>query len=175
MLRAMSATALLRLADPYADTMVIDRRAPRTNQAFVAVLTLAALLTGWWWLASLMGLQLLVGLVLGRRWCLPCRFYFDVLQPRLGEGELEDSRLPRFANVLGASFLLGATALFVAGLTTAGWVLVGLVAALATLAAVTGFCTGCWMYRLVKGECDICELDLPPHLAGETEPARAAA
>lgn len=155
-----------RLADPYRDLMVIDRRAPRTNQAFVALLTLAALATGWWWLATLMGLQLLVGLTLGRRWCLPCRLYFDVIQPRFGEGELEDSRLPRFANMLGAGFLLGASASFLVGLAVAGWVLVGMVAALASLAAVTGFCTGCWMYRLVKGECDICELpNVPPRVA----------
>jgi hypothetical protein len=168
----MSARPVQRLADPYRDTMVIDRRAPRTNQAVVALLTLAALATGWWWLASLMGLQLVIGLTLGRRWCLPCLLYFEVLQPRIGEGELEDSRLPRFANMVGAGFLLGATACFVLGLSVVGWALVGIVAALASLAAVTGFCTGCWMYRLVKGECDICELpNLPPRLAAEAERA----
>lgn len=155
-----------RLADPYRDLMVIDRRGPRTNQAFVALFTLAALITGWWWLATIIGAQLVVGLVFGRRACLPCRLYFDVIQPRFGEGELEDSRLPRFANILGACFLMGATVFFVAGVAVVGWVLVGMVAALATLAAVTGFCTGCWMYRLIHGECDICELpNVPPRVA----------
>ncbi len=158
-----------RLADPYRDTTIIDRRAPRTNQAVVATLTIAALATGWWWLATLIGLQLLIGLTLGRRWCLPCVLYFEVLQPRFGEGELEDSRPPRFANVVGASVLLSATALFVLGVPVAGWGLVGLVAALASLSAVTGFCTGCWMYRLVNGECEVCDVPNVPRAVLDAE------
>ena len=146
------------LAHPYDDTTVIDARAPRTNQAVVALLTLTALATGWWWLASLMGLQLLIGLTLGRRFCLPCLAYFELLQPRLGEGPLEDSRPPRFANLIGASVLLTATLLFLLGADLAGWALVTLVAALASLSAVTGFCTGCWLYRLINGSCEVCDL-----------------
>jgi hypothetical protein len=38
----------------------------------------------------------------------------------------------------------------VAGLATLGWTLIALVAALATLAVVTGFCMGCSMYRLMS-------------------------
>lgn len=152
------ATIAPRLADPYRDTTVIDARAPRTNQSVVALVTLAALATGWWWLAAAMGAQLLIGLVFGRRYCLPCLFYFEVLQPRLGEGPLEDSRPPRFANVIGAGVLLTATLLFVVGATAAGWALVGLVAALATLSALTGFCMGCWVYRRFNADCETCEV-----------------
>ena len=46
-----------------------------------------------------------VGLTLGRRFCLPCLAYFELLQPRFGEGPLEDARPPRFANLVGAIFL----------------------------------------------------------------------
>ena len=137
-----------RSADPYADLDVIDARAPRFNQAAVAIVCALALLTGWWGLASLMGLQLAVGLVLGRRWCLPCLFYFEVVQPLLGEGEVEDARPPRFANILGATFLAATTLLHLGGLSTAGWVLIGMVAALAALAAVTGLCVGCVLYKI---------------------------
>src|SRR6476660_10437781 len=94
-----------RRADPYHDTEVIDARAPRVNQAVVGVVSLVAVLTGWWLLLTLLALQLALGLVLGRRWCLACVFYYEVLQPRLGEGPLEDSRPPRFANVIGFAFL----------------------------------------------------------------------
>jgi hypothetical protein len=137
-----------RRADPYRDTDVIDARAPRFNQATVGILSLVAVLTGWWFLLALLGAQLIVGLVLGRRWCLPCLAYFELVQPRFGEGPLEDSRPPRFANVVGAVFLTAATLAYVLGLPLAGAVLGSIVAALALLAAVTGFCTGCEAYKL---------------------------
>ncbi|MGH2753824.1 MAG: DUF4395 family protein [Actinomycetota bacterium] len=139
-----------RTADPYRDVDVIDARAPRFNQSAVALLCGVALVTGAWWLASLMGLQLVIGLTFGRRYCLPCAFYFEVVQPRFGEGPIEDARPPRFANILGATFLVGATALNLIGWHAAGWVLIAMVAALATLAVVTGFCMGCAMYRVIS-------------------------
>lgn len=139
-----------RTADPYRDTDVVDARAPRFNQAAVAATTALALVTGEWWIAALMGVQLAVGLVFGRRYCLPCLAYFELVQPRLGEGPVEDARPPRFANVLGAIFLLGASAAHLAGWQLAGWTLIALVAALATLAVATGFCMGCSMYRLLS-------------------------
>jgi hypothetical protein len=137
-----------RLADPYRDLDVIDSRAPRFNQATIGLLAALAIATGWWWLLTLLGLQLLVGLTLGRRFCLPCLAYFELVQPRFGEGALEDARPPRFANLVGAVFLIAATVAFAAGLTTLGAVLGGIVAALALLAASTGFCTGCEAYKL---------------------------
>ena len=137
-----------RRADPYRDTQVIDARAPRTNQAVVGVVALVAVLTGWWLLLALLALQLALGLTLGRRWCLACVFYFEVLQPRFGEGPLEDSRPPRFANMVGLGFLGAASLAYLVGWATVGAVLGGIVAALALLAAVTGFCAGCTAYKL---------------------------
>ncbi len=129
---------------------MVDERAPRFNQAAVALLTTLSLVTGEPWLAGIMGAQLAVGLVFGRRYCLPCVFYFEVVQPRIGEGAVEDARPPRFANVLGAAFLIGASVAHLAGLHALGWTLIALVAALATLAVVTGFCMGCSMYRVIS-------------------------
>jgi hypothetical protein len=139
---------VIRSADPYADTQVIDARAPRTNQAVVGVVSLIALVTGAWWLLALLALQLAVGLTFGRRFCLPCVAYFELIQPRFGEGPLEDSRPPRAANVIGFVFLAGASAAFATGFHTLGAVLGALVAALALLAAITGFCTGCAAYKI---------------------------
>ena len=137
-----------RLADPYRDLEVIDSRAPRFNQATIGLLSVLAVATGWWWLLAVLAAQLAVGLTLGRRFCLPCLAYFELVQPRFGEGALEDSRPPRFANLVGAVFLAGATAAYAAGLATVGAILGGLVAGLALLAAATGFCTGCEAYKL---------------------------
>jgi hypothetical protein len=137
-----------RRADPYRDLKVIDSRAPRTNQAVVGVVSLLALVTGWWWLLALLAVQLALGLTLGRRFCLPCLLYFEVLQPRFGEGALEDSRPPRIANLIGFTVLGAASVAYAAGLGTLGFGLGALVAALALIAASTGFCTGCEAYKL---------------------------
>ena len=137
-----------RTADPYRDTTVIDSRAPRFNQAVIGMLALVAVTVGPWWLLALLAAQLAIGLTLGRRWCIPCLAYFELVQPRLGEGPLEDARPPRFANVVGAVFLGAATVAFLAGWDGTGTALGALVAALALLASATGFCAGCEAYKV---------------------------
>ena len=141
-------SARLRTAHPYRDLDVIDARAPRFNQATVGVVSLVAVLTGWWPLLSLLALQLGIGLRFGRQYCLPCVAYFELVQPRFGEGPIEDSRPPRFANQVGFLVLTSATLAHVLGLATIGNALGLLVAGLALLAATTGFCAGCEMYRI---------------------------
>lgn len=138
----------VRHADPYRDTQLIDERAPRANQLVVGVLSLVAVIVGPWWLLALLAAQLAVGLLFGRRYCLPCLLYFEVVQPRFGEGRLEDSRPPRFANMVGLGVLSAASLAFLAGLEIAGAALGALVAVLALLAATTGFCAGCTAYRI---------------------------
>jgi hypothetical protein len=137
-----------RLADPYRDLDVIDSRAPRFNQAVIGSLSALAVVTGWWWLLALLAAQLVVGLTFGRRYCLPCLAYFELVQPVFGEGPLEDSRPPRFANVVGAVVLTAATAAYAVGLDAAGAALGLLVAALALLASATGFCAGCEAFKI---------------------------
>jgi hypothetical protein len=137
-----------RTADPYRDLDVIDARAPRFNQAFVGCGSLLAALTGWWPLLAVLAAQLGIGLVAGRRFCLPCVAYFELIQPRIGEGPIEDARPPRCANGLGFFVLTGATTAYVVGWPTVGLVLSGVVVTLALLAAATGFCAGCQAYRV---------------------------
>ncbi len=127
---------------------MIDSRAPRFNQATIGVLSLVAVLAGWHWLVGVLALQLVVGLVFGRRFCLPCLAYFELGQPRVGEGPLEDSRPPRAANIGGAVVLSASALGYAAGSELAGTALALLVSALALLAAATGFCTGCEAYKL---------------------------
>ncbi|MDQ3881107.1 MAG: DUF4395 family protein [Chloroflexota bacterium] len=146
----MSVTALptYRTADPYRDLDVIDARAPRFNQAAVGLLSLVAVLTGAWPILTVLALQLAVGLRFGRRWCLACVAYFELVQPRVGEGPIEDSRPPRFADQVGLVVLTAASVAYAVGLAGVGAALGGLVAALALLAAATGLCAGCEIYRL---------------------------
>jgi len=155
-----------RSAHPYRDTDVIDSRAPRTNQAVIGSLALVAFLTGAEWLLPLLATQLAIGLTFGRQYCLPCLFYFEVLQPRFGEGSLEDSRPPRFANVVGVVFLTSATVALYAGAETLGWALGLTVAALALLAATTGLCMGCEAYLLWVRLRHLLPTRLDPHDVG---------
>jgi hypothetical protein len=137
-----------RTADPWRDTDVIDERAPRFNQAVVGIVALAGAIFGWPLAWALMAAQLFIGLTLGRRFCITCLVYFGLLQPRFGEGSLEDSRAPRLANAMGTIFLGAASISWWLGAHAAGVALGLLVAALALLAAATGLCAGCELYRL---------------------------
>jgi Domain of unknown function (DUF4395) len=134
-------------ADPYRDTDVIDSRAPRFSQAITGVVALLGVALGWPLAWALMSGQLLLGLTLGRRSCLPCLAYFELVQPRFGEGPLEDSRPPRLANGIGAAVLGIAAISWWLGVESAGTVFASVVAGLALLSASTGLCVGCEIYR----------------------------
>jgi hypothetical protein len=138
----------MRTADPWRDTDVIDERAPRFNQAVTVTVALLGAIFGWPLAWALMSAQLLIGLTLGRRFCIPCVAYYLLVQPRFGEGTLEDSRPPRLANKMGAVFLGSAALAWWLGAPALGTALGLIVAALAVLAAATGFCAGCEIYRL---------------------------
>ena len=138
-----------RSVHPYDDTAVIDSRAPRTNQAVMGSLALLAFVVNAQWLIALLAIQFIVGLTAGRRYCLPCLLYFEVIQPRWGEGRIEDARPPRFSNQVGAVFLSVATIAFLAGIPAFGWVLALIVATLALFASMSGVCLGCEAYILI--------------------------
>jgi hypothetical protein len=137
-----------RSADPWGDTDVIDERGARFAQATTGVVALLGALLGWPLAWGLMSAQLFIGLVLGRRWCIPCVAYFTLLQPRFGEGPLEDSRPPRLANIMGSVCLGSAALLWWLGWPVAGTAIASLVALLALVSASTGFCAGCEIYTL---------------------------
>jgi hypothetical protein len=170
-------STFVRTADPYDDLDVIDARAPRFNQAIVGVASAIGVVTGAWPILAVLAAQLGIGLRFGRRYCLPCVAYFELVQPRLGEGPVEDARPPRFANQVGFVVLSTALLAHVAGLPLVGMALGGLVAFLALLAATTGFCAGCQIYRVgarlagirrrTLARVDLAELGIASRPAGE--------
>jgi hypothetical protein len=137
-----------RTANPWRDTDVIDIRAARFGQGFTGLVALLGVLFGWPLAWALLAAQLAIGVALGRQYCLPCLAYFLWVQPRFGEGEVEDARPPRLANMMGIAFLGTAATLWWLGAEAAGTAVAGLVAFLALLSASTGFCAGCEVYRL---------------------------
>ena len=125
----------------------VDVNVPRFNQACVAVLTGLAFVLQWWPLVTLVGVILAVTRFAGPQYGLFTQLYVRLIRPRLdGAIETEPSAPPRFAQLLGVAFLGIATVLFVAGASTAGWIVTLIVTALATLATTTRICVGCIIY-----------------------------
>ncbi len=128
----------------------IDPRGPRTNQAVLATGLLLGLAFGQEWVAPLFAVVLFLGAAFGPRYGPVLRFYATFVKPRLAPPrELEDPRPPRFAASVGVVFLSAATVAFALEAALVGWVLVGVVAALAGLSAITRICVGCEMYVLL--------------------------
>ena len=144
---------------------MVDARASRLAQGLTALLVVVALASERWPLLVLPLAHLLSSLAIGKRGNLGLVVFEALLAPRLGPGETKDARPPRFANLVGALFLLAALGAHLAGLAWLGWALAATVAILAALAATTGFCLGCNIYVLYK--------HVQPHLHHRTDPKQA--
>lgn len=128
----------------------VDVNVPRFNQAVVAVLTAIAFVAGQPWLVVLTLAILAVSWSGGPSVAPLTQLYVRVVRPRVqpdGPTEFEPAAPPRFAQLLGALFLGGASFALVAGWETVGWTLTLIVTALATLAAATRVCVGCIVYE----------------------------
>ncbi len=143
--------SLLRDTEPSLGLRLIDARAPRFNQAVIGLAALMAFALDFWPLLTLAAAQLALALFLGPQACLACAIYFKLVRPRLGPGPMKDARPVRFANWVGLVILSAASVAHMARLPGLGWGLGLLVAGLALLAAATGFCVGCEVYRLWAG------------------------
>jgi hypothetical protein len=112
-------------------------------------LFVVAIVSQQFWLAALVGLNLLIASAFGARLFLPGRPRALIRKAlRLGSAEPEHEYPPRFAQALGGIFVAIGTIAFVLGLTIVGWVFVAAVAGLQTLLATTGYCLGCKLYFL---------------------------
>jgi hypothetical protein len=128
----------------------IDPRGQRFGAGVSAALLAIAFLVSAPWLGVLVGLSLGVSAALGTRLFLPGRAWPLVRRLlRIGPPkELEHEYPPRFAQALGAIVIGLAALAFFVGAMPLGWLLVGAVAALQTLLALTGICVGCRLYVL---------------------------
>jgi hypothetical protein len=127
----------------------IDPRGQRFGAGLSAVLLVIAVASQQFWLAALVGLNLLIASAFGSRFFLPGRPWPLIRKAlRLGPIEPEHEYPPRFAQALGGVFVAVGTIAYVFGPAIAGWVFVGAVAGLQTLLAATGYCLGCKLYFL---------------------------
>jgi len=78
-------------------------------------------------------------------------FFKKVVRPRIGApAELEDSRPPRFAQLVGFVFTAVALLGFLAGAATVGLVATALALVAALLNASIGLCLGCELYLVLR-------------------------
>jgi molybdopterin converting factor small subunit len=124
----------------------VDHAALRVNQAFIIGLLILAFVLNAAWMAALVGVAMLIGTALGVPGFKPA---YSLLKSRglVRPDVLVDNPEPhRFAQGLGAVFVLGGVAALLAGVPALGWVLAWIVVALAALNLFAGFCTGCFVY-----------------------------
>lgn len=127
----------------------IDPRAQRLGAAISAVVLVIALGLNAWPVAALVGVDLALSAGLGTRWFVFSRPWPLIRRTfAIGPSELEHEMPPRFAQALGAIFVVLASALLAAGLAPWGWLPVVAVIALQVLLAATGFCLGCRLFFL---------------------------
>jgi hypothetical protein len=127
---------------------VVDHTALRVNQAAIVALLTIAYLTDQVWLVAAVGLVMAAGTIHASL-ALFQRLYRDVLRPAglLRPDPRPDDPAPhRFAQGMGAAVLMAAVAALVIGAPAIGWALTLLVAALAGVNLVFGFCAGCFIF-----------------------------
>lgn len=133
----------------------VDSVVPRGKAVFHAVLPAIAFLvegTGAGVIVGLTGLAMLVSVLGGPKLSIIGRAFNSLIRPalKIGPGKPEAAAPHRFAELVGAVFLLASAAFYLAGATSIAGSLALIVVALATLNAAAGICVGCQMYLLFK-------------------------
>ena len=128
---------------------MVDRSAIKINQFFVILLSLTAFLLEVPLIALFLGIIMLIGAIYTRMSVFH-QFYHLIIKP-LGlikpEVVNEESNPHQFAQAMGGSILIISTIFIIfLDLTLAGWGLILLVAFLALINLVLGFCAGCFIY-----------------------------
>jgi hypothetical protein len=133
----------------------VDLNALRINQTMIVTLSAIAFVLGvdiGRWLVLFVGLSLLIGAAAPGKGPFQL-WYRRVLKPRGLVRPLiraEDPAPHRFAQAMGGVVTTIAAILLFAGVTTAGWILVWLVVALALANLSVGFCAGCFIFLQLR-------------------------
>ena len=128
----------------------IDPRGQRFGAGSSAITLALAILVDQPLIAVVVGVALAVSAARGTRWFLFGRPW-PTIRTRLHLGppaSTEPELGPRFAQALGATFILIGVVLLAAGIRPWFWLPIVAVAGLQTLLAVTGYCLGCKLYGL---------------------------
>ena len=116
----------------------------------VVLLSLAAIVLQQPWLSAVLAGGFLLRVLSGPRFSPLALLASRVIVPRLPFApKLVAGPPKRFAQAIGLTFSAAATLLFVLGLATAGYVVLGALVVAATLESVFGICLGCRAFALL--------------------------
>ena len=126
----------------------VDHSALRTNQAFIIGLLVIAFVLDAKWLVAFVSAVMLIGTVFPKVALFKAVYWYILKPAKIARPDVRrDNPEPHlFAQGVGGTFLLVATAAFFANIAVLGWALAWIVVALAALNAFGGFCVGCAMY-----------------------------
>jgi hypothetical protein len=127
---------------------IVDYSALRVNQAAIIVLLALAFVLNQPWLVGFVAAVMWIG-TLAPRAGLFKLIYQHLLKPLRvvrPAPKADDPRPHLFAQGVGALVLTLASIALFAGLSLVGWMLTGVVVALAAVNLFLGFCLGCFLY-----------------------------
>jgi hypothetical protein len=124
----------------------VDHSALRVNQAMIIGILIGAFVGNGAWLVLAVGLVMGIGGVMGRPGFLPVYRLLRSLGRVRPDVVLDHPEPHRFAQALGAVFLLASTLALAAGSAIVGWGLSWIVVGLAALNLFGGLCIGCLVY-----------------------------
>lgn len=124
---------------------VVHPWAPRFAQAITGLLCLEAVLFQTQAVVVVAAVLIALALI-GPRWS-PVAYLFALLPAR--PAELEPSKPVRFAQWIALVMLAAAIVLLYSGFTLAGWIITGMVAAVALFSAISGICIGCIAWKQI--------------------------
>jgi len=126
----------------------VDHSALRTNQAFIIGLLVIAFVLDAKWLVAFVSAVMLIGTVFPKVALFKAVYWYILKPAKIARPDVRrDNPEPHlFAQGVGGTFLLVATAAFFANIAVLGWTLAWIVVALAALNLFAGICVGCMMY-----------------------------
>jgi hypothetical protein len=129
-------------------TQKLDENGLKTGQALTIILLIVAFVLDSWVIVAFVAIAQLLGGIAAP--FAPYKMTYQnlvkptgLVKPRI----VTDNPEPhRFALLVGAVFNTSATIALLAGAPVVGWILAGIVVALANLNFWVNFCLGCWFY-----------------------------
>jgi hypothetical protein len=132
------------------EVSLVDPRAPRFGQTVTAAGLLAGIVLEAPVLVFGVASVLVLAVASGWRIDAYAVLWRTAIAPRLRAAEPEPAAPHRFARLIGAVGTASSSALLVAGFPGVGYAVAAAIALAAGLAATTGLCLGCRMYRSVS-------------------------
>lgn len=121
----------------------------KTNQIGIVLFSILAILLDQPLIVVFLLIVQFLSLLFGIRWNLFVLPVKPLLKSRLTSFQTQSSELTKFNNTIAVVFLLLATIFFAIGLNLAGYIVLGILSGVVSV-AIAGYCLGCFLYYQYK-------------------------